>query len=343
MTDKNSLPGTETIDFKKYGISRRTIMKAIGASGLIGGMSGSSAALEAKQPDTQVKEVEKESYDPYPVWDNAESYQVTSSDGIQLHVEETGNPDGQAIFLIHGAYQSRLAWDKQMFDGLRDGAIEEYEGLGEEYRLVAMDLRGHGLSDKPEDEDAYGTGLWADDVHAVIEGLDLANPVLAGWSFGGLVIADYLAHYGDEQIAGLNMVGTAASSTEESDEVQDEGPFLEEVNSRGEFVQSMPYDDFSPRDHYYFLGFNVLAPAESIYWIVDHNDILSDISVPVLITHGKEDTIVSLEEERVQTMIENFPNSQTSFYEEVGHLPFWEAPGRYNSELQKFVQSVLNH
>ena len=69
------------------------------------------------------------------------------------------------------------------------------------YRLVAMDLRGHGSSDKPRD--AYGDSrLWADDVDAAIRELELDQPILCGWSYGPLVILDYIRHYGEEAIGG---------------------------------------------------------------------------------------------------------------------------------------------
>ena len=78
--------------------------------------------------------------------------------------------------------------------------------LAENFRLVAMDDRGHGLSDKPKD--AYGNSdLWADDVQGIISELSLDQPVLCGWSYGELIIADYLAKYGTEHIAGVNLVG----------------------------------------------------------------------------------------------------------------------------------------
>ena len=54
-----------------------------------------------------------------------------------------------------------------------------------------MDIRGHGLSDKPRD--VYGDSkLWADDVHAVITTLGLHTPVLSGWSYGGVITSDYV-------------------------------------------------------------------------------------------------------------------------------------------------------
>src|SRR5713226_7977069 len=104
------------------------------------------------------------------------AHTVTGGGGIQLHVEETGNPDGRPILFIHGFSQCRLAWGKQL-----------NSDLANDFRLVAMDIRGHGLSAKPRD--AYGDAkLWADDVHAVIGVLGLDRPILSGWSYGGVII-----------------------------------------------------------------------------------------------------------------------------------------------------------
>ena len=83
--------------------------------------------------------------------------------------------------------------------------------LAEDYRLVAMDFRGHGLSDKPRD--AYDNSkLWADDVNAVIESLTLRNPVLCGWSYGPLVILDYIRHYSEDQLGGIHPSSTRRAS-----------------------------------------------------------------------------------------------------------------------------------
>jgi pimeloyl-ACP methyl ester carboxylesterase len=108
---------------------------------------------------------------------------VIGGGGIRLHVEETGNPRGPGVLFIHGYSQCRLAWRRQM-----DSA------LAGELRLVAMDSRGHGLSEKPKD--AYADSrLWADDVQAVINTLELKHPILC-CSYG-VVICDYVRHHGE--------------------------------------------------------------------------------------------------------------------------------------------------
>ena len=168
------------------GVSKRSLLKLMGA-GMVGA-AGSAALAVADSRSGGTMAQSGDSYDPFPVWDEAQSYSVTSSDGTQIHVEETGNEDVKPILFVHGGVQSWLAWDKQMFDGLRDGAEGSYEGLTEEFRLVAIDLRGRGLSDKPTD--AYTPELFDDDVHAVIQARNLTDPLLVGWSYGGLVLLE---------------------------------------------------------------------------------------------------------------------------------------------------------
>jgi pimeloyl-ACP methyl ester carboxylesterase len=65
-----------------------------------------------------------------------------------------------------------------------------------------MDVLGHGLSDKPRD--GYtDSRLWADDINAAIEALGFDRPILCGWSYGPLIILDYLRHYGENSLRSL--------------------------------------------------------------------------------------------------------------------------------------------
>src|SRR5215211_4360611 len=90
-----------------------------------------------------------------------EHHVIQGGAGTRIHLLEAGNPQGQAILFIHGFSQCSLAWSRQLSSD-----------LSRSYRLLAMDMRGHGSSDKPRD--AYGdSGLWADDVNATIEELGL--------------------------------------------------------------------------------------------------------------------------------------------------------------------------
>jgi non-heme chloroperoxidase len=126
------------------------------------------------------------------------TYRVSGGGGVVLFVEETGNPSGRPVLFVHGISRCRLAWDRQL-----------RSDLGRDLRLVTMDLRGHGLSEKPR-EGHGDSALWAADVHAVITSLELDRPILCGWSYGGVVISDYLSRYGAAAVGGLALVGAAS-------------------------------------------------------------------------------------------------------------------------------------
>ncbi len=66
---------------------------------------------------------------------------VEGPGGTRLFVEENGDPTRPTILWIHGYCQCRLSWDRQF----------ENEQLASRFHLVRLDLRGHGLSDKPTD------------------------------------------------------------------------------------------------------------------------------------------------------------------------------------------------
>ena len=131
--------------------------------------------------------------------DPVATYDVRGGNGVRLHAREWGDRAGPAILFIHGWSQCDACWTKQVAGPLADS-----------FRMVTVDLRGHGLSDKPTDDDSYADEqLWAQDVAAVIDQTGLERPVLVAWSYGGYIVTDYLRLYGDAAIAGLDLVGAA--------------------------------------------------------------------------------------------------------------------------------------
>ena len=124
------------------------------------------------------------------------THTVRGGGGLRLHVREWGKADGPPILFLHGWSQNHLCWVKQYESALAD-----------EFRLVACDLRGHGMSEAPLEPENYTDGrLWADDVAAIIDVLRLERPVLVGWSYGAFVICDYVRAYGQDRIAAINFI-----------------------------------------------------------------------------------------------------------------------------------------
>src|SRR4029453_14962152 len=123
-------------------------------------------------------------------------HEVRGGGGLRLHVREWGKADGPPILFIHGWAQNPLCWVKQYESALAD-----------EFRLVAVDLRGHGMSEAPLEAEHYTDGgLWADDVAAIVDELALERSVLVGWSYGAFVICDYVRKHGQARIAAIEFV-----------------------------------------------------------------------------------------------------------------------------------------
>src|SRR3989442_8377308 len=110
------------------------------------------------------------------------SHTVRGGGGVRLHVREWGNTRGIPLLLIHGWSQSHLCWARQVESDLTD-----------DFRLVALDLRGHGMSEAPLDAESYGGDAWALDVAAVLDALPLERPILIRWAYRGFVVRRHLA------------------------------------------------------------------------------------------------------------------------------------------------------
>ena len=90
---------------------------------------------------------------------------VTSTDGVRLAVHESGNPSGPVIVAVHGFPDNHAVWD-----GVGDA-------LGDDFRVVAYDVRGAGASDKPTGRAAYRIAQLGDDLAAVIDAVSPDAPV----------------------------------------------------------------------------------------------------------------------------------------------------------------------
>src|SRR5580698_10055221 len=102
------------------------------------------------------------------------------TDRLTVAVFSVTERDGEAVLFVHGNVSSSLFWPPMML------------ALPEQYRPLAIDLRGFGDTD-PEPVDATrGLRDYADDLAAVIDALGLESTHLIGWSMGGGVVLQYL-------------------------------------------------------------------------------------------------------------------------------------------------------
>jgi pimeloyl-ACP methyl ester carboxylesterase len=101
---------------------------------------------------------------------------ATASDGATIAYEVTGA--GPALVLVHGITESHHTWDPLV------------EPLALDFRVIAVDLRGHGESERKPPYDAF---TMANDVYAVVQAAGATEPLLVGHSLGAVVISLYAA------------------------------------------------------------------------------------------------------------------------------------------------------
>ncbi|SCX34249.1 Arylesterase [Agrobacterium rosae] len=267
-------------------------------------------------------------------------YTVKSSDGVIIAVQETGNPDGQPIVFVHGLLGSHINWDKQT------GSPEL-----QKYRMITYDMRGHGLSGKPDDAKAYKDGRrWADDLATVLKASSAQKPVLVGWSLGGVVLSNYLAAYGDASIGGFVYVDGVIELT---------GAL---ITSHPQVYEGLASDDL--RTHldtvrtFLALCFEtqpsaatferLLSNAAMASWVMTRSTPSMTVSVaeglpkakvPVLLLYGAKDKLVNTQPS-IDRARELNPAIKTNIYADSGHAPFFEEAARFNRDLSGFTDSV---
>jgi non-heme chloroperoxidase len=269
------------------------------------------------------------------------AHTIPGGAGLRLHVREWGRTDGPPILFLHGWSQSHLCWEKQ------------YESqLADQFRLVACDLRGHGMSEAPLTPEHYTDAqLWADDVAAIIDDLGLDRPVLAGWSYGAFVICDYIRAYGQDRIAAINFVEGAAKLSESAfgtligpgfldhfaDATVDDLPT--NIRAMRAFVRGCTSQPLPAADFETALCWNmVVAPRVRAYLAareLDCDDVLRGLTVPLLVTHGRADRVVL--PAMAEHVLATCPTAQVSWYDGVGHCPHLEEPARFNAELAELL------
>jgi non-heme chloroperoxidase len=225
---------------------------------------------------------------------------ITTSDGVEIFYKDWGT--GQPIVFSHGWPLSADDWDTQMLFF-----------LGQGYRVVAADRRGHGRS--TQSSDGHDMDHYAADLRAVVEHLDLKDAIHVGHSTGGGEVAHYIATYGEDRVARAVlisavppiMVQTEANPGGLPKSVFDDLQAQLAAN-RSEFYRALPSGPF--------YGFNrddrefseaivenwwrqgMMGGAKAHYdGIVafsqtDFTEDLKQISVPVLVMHGEDDQIV---------------------------------------------------
>jgi non-heme chloroperoxidase len=272
------------------------------------------------------------------------AHTVRGGGGLRLHVREWGKADGPPILFVHGWSQNHLCWAKQYESALAD-----------EFRLVAFDLRGHGMSEAPLEAEHYADGgLWADDVAAILDALRLERPVLVGWSYGAFVICDYVRAHGQERVAaidfveGVSKLGQAAFGTligpgfldHFADATADDLPT--NISAMRSFVKVCASRPLTDDELETALCWSIVVPARIRAHLgareLDYDDVLRALEVPLLVTQGRADTVVL--PAMAEHILATCPTAEASWYDGIGHLLHLQERERFNRELAELTRRV---
>ena len=117
--------------------------------------------------------------------------QTFDANGVNLHYIVEGK--GQPVVLIHGLHSSiRMNWQMP-------GVISS---LSKNYQVIALDLPGHGNSDKPTSEAAYGTQM-VEDIVRLLDHLNIKRAHIVGYTMGGMIAMKFMAKHQDRVLSGV--------------------------------------------------------------------------------------------------------------------------------------------
>ncbi|QHA89396.1 alpha/beta fold hydrolase [Serratia rhizosphaerae] len=264
-------------------------------------------------------------------------YTVSAPDGVQIAVQESGNPAGPPIIFIHGLLGSHLNWTQQ----------QQAPQL-QRYRLITFDLRGHGLSGKPQQEAAYRDGKrWADDLAAVINNAQARRPLLVGWSLGGAVITNYLAAYGDSNISGAVYVDGVVELTPDLIPAHPQVYSAMTAERLGTHLDGerafLRLCFYQQPDRVTFE--RLLANAALAAWPMQRavptmtiplEQGLKNVRAPLLFIYGRHDALVNPQASLARARSVN-PRIESQIYDDSGHAPFIEEAPRFNRQLAAFA------
>ncbi len=250
---------------------------------------------------------------------------------------------GPAVLLMHG--NSTCG---QVFRNQLEGA------LGRRYRLIAIDLPGHGNSaNATEPERTYCMPGYADAAVEVLAALGLDRAVVVGWSLGGHIAIEMVARHDAVQalmISGTPPIGAGDAElakgflmSEHMELAGQEGLSDAEAAAYAHATcgANAPYEDFlldavkrtDGRARQLMLGAFIAGQGANQRRTVETS------GVPLAVVNGGNDHAVN-NDYLTGVDYANLWEGTVHILDGVGHAPFWEAPDRFDPILERFLADV---
>ncbi len=271
---------------------------------------------------------------------------IITDDEIELFYQDWGT--GRPVILIHGWPVNSDMWEAQATFLVENGL-----------RVIAYDRRGFGKSDQPWDGYDYDT--FAGDLNALIEGLELEDVTLVGFSMGGGEVARYLSVYGSTSVSKAVFISAVTPyllKTEDNPDGVDSSVFEDIARQirkdRADFLHSFlpkffgrtlvkhtvsePVLDWS-QDMALKGSLRATLASASAWSTTDFREDLKTIDIPTLVIHGTGDSTVPIDVSGRLTA-KLVPNATLIEYDGEPHGLFLTAADRLNHDLLTFIGGV---
>lgn len=270
--------------------------------------------------------------------------EFTTSDGARISYEDRGR--GRPLVLLSGWSCSTAFFRKNI------------EPLAKECRVIPVDFRAHGESQKIE----YGhrVSRYARDLDELIDFLGLDRVVLLGWSMGAAVIWSAVELFGSARLAGQVCVDQAPRQYYSEDWRWGQ-PGCYDAESLAVLTTRLQYDPagvargvvlgclgdtYVPQDEEVeFLASEICkcppqvrADIMTDHTHLDWRDLLPRMTVPTLVCVGRQSKVFP--NEGTKYVGEHIPGARTVFFEKSGHMPFYEEPEAFNRAVLGFIGSL---
>lgn len=251
--------------------------------------------------------------------------------GVRLRYQDWGTPTAPPIVLLHGYTDSSFSYSR-LLPHLSP----------ERFHAYALDQRGHGDSDRPDQ--GYAIGDFAADVVAFLDAQRIERASLVGHSLGS-VIARRVAETHPDRVQRLVLMGAVATPINPG--ILD---FLDTVRSLPEPVPADFVHDFQASTIHVPVPEPFLAQvvAESLkvparVWRevlarlaeADDSADLAGLRTPTLLLWGDRDAYFPRQEQ--DYLAAAIPNARLTVYPETGHSPHWERPEQVARDLATFL------
>ena len=271
---------------------------------------------------------------------NLEKKYIENRNGKIFYFSDKPFVDRPTVIFIHGLSSNHTTWVNII------GAFHE-----KKYNSIALDLRGHGFSDKTKNRDLYKISVFSEDLKKIIELEKIDKPILAGYSFGGSIAFDY-AIKNPEAVGALIILGANHANPLEYRGlgfITRFGIWL--VERLANLLLWQERKEYHYYQHGGAAGYwdSVLdglrtMPISVNLWLItqtisfDFRNTINKIKAPVLLMYSRHDPFIS--ETEINEIGEKMPKAKIIFSKTNSHFVGTNSQEEVTTEILEFLSNL---